>query len=33
MVLIVGLLIAGSIPLILHSNVQPLLSDVLPGGE
>lgn len=33
MVLVVGLLIAGSIPLILHSNVQPLLGDVLPGGK
>lgn len=31
MVLVVALLIAGAIPLILHSNVQPLHSDLLPG--
>lgn len=29
--LVAGLLIAGAIPLILHSNVQPLTGDALPG--
>ncbi len=29
--LVAGLLIAGAIPLILHSNVQPLTADALPG--
>ena len=32
-VLVVGLLAVGSVPLIWHWNVQPLLTDALPGGK
>ncbi|MFW5829931.1 MAG: succinate dehydrogenase, cytochrome b556 subunit [Planctomycetota bacterium] len=33
-IIVVVLLIAGSIPLILHTNVQPLfIDDALPGGQ
>jgi succinate dehydrogenase / fumarate reductase, cytochrome b subunit len=31
--LVLGLLIAGSIPLVFHWNVQPILGDHLPGAS
>lgn len=31
--LVVGLLAVGSVPLIMHWNVQPIVADALPGGH